>query len=230
MTTEMLRQYSCLVEFLGRALGPDYEVALHDLSRKRPSLVAIANGHISGRSLGAPLTNVALQLIADRTYETHDFRLNYRGTSTSGKTLRCSTFFIKDERGQLNGLLCINFDDSRFSELSERIFTLCHPDDFVQRNIAISSLPPTSDSGSQETFYNSIAAAIEDALLSVLQSSELPPNRLTQDEKMQVVGLLEQRGIFLLKGAVTEVAEKLACSPASIYRYLSKLGKEKESL
>lgn len=226
----MLRQYTCLVEFLGRALGPDYEVALHDLSRKRPSLAAIANGHISGRSLGAPLTNMALQIIADRTYENQDFRLNYRGTSASGKALRCSTFFIKDEHGQLMGLLCINFDDSRFSELSERIFTLCHPDDFVRRNISISSLPPTLENSSQETFYNSIAAAIEDALLSVLQSSELPPERLTQNEKMQVVELLEQRGIFLLKGAVIEVAEKLACSPASIYRYLSKLSKDKEDL
>lgn len=227
MTAEMLRQYSCLVGFLGRALGPDYEVALHDLGKKRPSLAAIANGDISGRSPGAPLTNVALQIIADRTYETQDYLLNYRGTSAAGKALRCSTFFIKDERGQLVGLLCINFDDSRFSELSEKIFALCHPDDFVSRNIAISSLPPILDNGGQETFYSSITAAIEDALASVLQSPELPPDRLTQDEKMQVVELLEQRGIFLLKGAVTEVAEKLSCSPASIYRYLSKLGKDK---
>lgn len=227
MTTEMIRQYSLLVEFLGKMLGPDYEVALHDLGKKNPALVAIANGQISGRAVGAPLTNVALQIISERAYETQNFRLNYRGSSASGKTLRCSTFFIKDEKGQLSGMLCINFDDSRYSELSQRIFTLCHPDDFVTRNISISSLPPAEENSVQETFYSSIAAAIDDALHTVLQSAELPPERLTQEEKMKVVEVLEQKGIFMLKGAVVEVAEKLFCSQASIYRYLGKLSRGK---
>lgn len=227
MTSEMIRQYSVLVEFLGHALGPDYEVALHDMGKKRPSLVAIANGHISGRTLGAPLTNVALEIVAQQTYMTQDYRLNYRGTSATGKALRCSTFFIKDEKKQLSGLLCINFDDSRFSELSEKIFALCHPDDFVSRNIVISSLPPVTENGGHETFYSSIAAAIDDALVSVLETAELPPDRLTQEEKLRVMEFLNQKGIFMLKGAVVEVAEKLACSQASIYRYLSKLNKEK---
>ena len=45
---ELLRQYARLTDFLGRALGPDYEVALHDLTDTNRSLIAIANGHISG--------------------------------------------------------------------------------------------------------------------------------------------------------------------------------------
>ena len=60
MTADLIRRYSLLVEFLGRILGPDYEIVLHDLSRKQPSVIAIANGQISGRTIGAPLTNVAM--------------------------------------------------------------------------------------------------------------------------------------------------------------------------
>ncbi len=99
MASDLIRQYAALAEFLGRALGPDYEIAVHDLNKKQPSLVALVNGHISGREVGAPLTNIALQIIADRTYL---------------KVFGCSTFFIKDEKGALVGLLCINFDDSRY--------------------------------------------------------------------------------------------------------------------
>ena len=40
----LLRQYVKLTEFLGAALGPDYEVALHDLTDKNRSIIAIANG------------------------------------------------------------------------------------------------------------------------------------------------------------------------------------------
>ena len=81
-----------------------------------------------------------MQIIAERAYETQDWKLNYRGVSAKGRILRCSTLFIKDERGALVGLLCINFDDSHFRELSERVFALCHPDDYAARNISISTM------------------------------------------------------------------------------------------
>lgn len=226
MTVEMIRQYSLLVEFLGRTLGPDYEIALHDLGKKQ-SIVAISNGHISGRTIGAPLTNIAMQNIAERTYETKNYHLSYRGLSVNGKLLRCSTFYIKDDHGTLVGLLCINFDDSRYQELSEKVFSLCHPDEYAEQNIAISAIPLSPENSEEEAFYSSIAAAADDALLSVMNSSSVPADRLTQDEKMEIVGLLNRKGIFMLKGAVTEVAEKLSCSPASIYRYLSKINRKR---
>ncbi|MCI6640430.1 MAG: PAS domain-containing protein [Pygmaiobacter massiliensis] len=227
MNSDMLRRYRALVEFLGSALGPDYEIALHDLSCAKPAIVAIANGHVSGRTVGAPLTNVAMQIIADRSYETENCKLNYRGVSAAGHALRCSTFFIKDDKGRLAGLLCINFDDSRYQELASRVLGLAHPEQMAQTPFAA---PPANDSAAEptETFFNSIAAATEDALSSVLDRS-VPPQRLTQEEKMEIVGVLEQRGIFLLKGAVNEVAQQLACSPASIYRYLSKLNRERRT-
>lgn len=237
MTADLIRRYSLLVEFLGRILGPDYEIVLHDLSRKQPSVIAIANGQISGRTIGAPLTNVAMQLIAERAYETQDWKLNYRGVSAKGRILRCSTLFIKDERGTLTGLLCINFDDSHYRELSERIFALCHPDDYAARNISINTLPidtgfqDADESGGfseQEIFYSSIASATEAALASVMNFSDLPADRLTKEERLKIIRLMDQKGIFTLKGAVSIVAQKLSCSQASIYRYLSKIHQSPE--
>lgn len=229
LTSKMVCQYSLLVDFLGRMLGPDYEIVLHDVGRKRSTVVAIVNGHISGRSVGAPLTNVALQIIAEKTYLIQDWKLNYQGVSASGKALRCSTFFIKDEKGTLSGLLCINFDDSRYQELSAYVFALCHPDAYAT-NISIRMLPLPLDAlenPEQETFYKSIATAVDGALRSVLNDSVLPPERLTQSEKLEIIQRLDEKGIFLMKGAISVVAEKLSCSQASIYRYLSKIHKEK---
>ena len=48
----LLQQYMKLTEFLGLTLGPDYEVALHDLTNKDRSIIAIANNYISGREIG----------------------------------------------------------------------------------------------------------------------------------------------------------------------------------
>ena len=45
--------------------------------------------------------------------------------------------FIKDSNGNPIGLLCINFDDSRYMELHEKLFSLIHPGNFV-KNISSS--------------------------------------------------------------------------------------------
>ena len=67
MASQLLQQYVKLTEFLGHTLGPDYEVALHDLTDRNRSIVAIANSHVSGRKLGAPLTNTALKILRDKS-------------------------------------------------------------------------------------------------------------------------------------------------------------------
>ncbi len=224
MTAQMLQHYTRIVEFLGRVLGPDYEIALHEVGRRSSRVAAIVNGHVSGRTVGAPLTNVAEQLIASRAYEREDWLLNYRGVSAEGRVLRCSTLFLKDEHGELQGLLCINFDDSRYRELSERVFALCHPDAYASSTIAIRAVPfePGSGTAEQEVFYNSVSAATEAALRQVLPET-LHADRLTGEEKLELVRQLEARGIFARKGAVAAAAKSLNCSQASIYRYLKRL-------
>lgn len=223
MNKVKLAQYPALVKFLGAALGPDYEIVLHDINGKDQSVAAIANGRISGRNVGAPLTDKALRFIADKTYQDQDFLCNYTGRSKDERTLRASTMFIKDDGGRLIGMLCINFDPSRYQKASQDILKLCGLDGeiFLEDN----HLHPA---GEVENFSDSISEVTDTVLKRYLKDG-IPPERLTQEEKMAIVKQLEERGIFLLKGAVNEVATRLHCSAASIYRYLGKINKQNES-
>ncbi|MCI8855856.1 MAG: hypothetical protein HFH26_04815 [Clostridiaceae bacterium] len=228
MANPLLQHYIRLTEFLGQTLGPDYEIALHDMTDKNRSIVAIANGYISGREVGAPLTNIALKILMDRSYHTQDYRLHYRGVSASGRTLRSSTFFIKDGE-KLIGMLCINFDDSRYREVGLSIQRLCHPDRFVQNELGGSSLPLVSLSQTApetESFHNSIDAVASDAVNRELARLGVDADRLTPEERIEIITALEAGGIFLLKGAVKDVADALHCSQASVYRYLSQVKKD----
>ena len=223
----LLQQYVKLTEFLGVALGPDYEVALHDLTDKNRSIIAIANSHISGREIGAPLTNVALSILMDKSYETQDYRLHYSGVPAGGKKLRSCTMFIK-QNGRLIGMLCINFDDSRYQALSNQILQLCHPDLFAQRLFRSEeggSPPPQSPPHRPETFRNSTEAVALDAIHHELERLGVSAERLTSDERLQIITALEESGIFLLKGSVKDVAVGLRCSQASVYRYLAQIKK-----
>ena len=223
-TQLLLQNFVTLTDFLGRALGPDYEVALHDLTDERQTLIAIANNHVSGRSLGSPLTDLALKLIEDYPYDTADYRLNYRGLSASGKILRCSTMFIKNDIGELIGLLCINFDNSRYQELSEKLLGLCHPDVFIETNFLfdqqrVSSIAEATD---VEHFVNAESASPAAMVHKVKRELGITSDTLLPKEKSAVIAELKRRGVFNIKSAVKDVAEQLDLSPASIYRHLSK--------
>ena len=222
MTKSILVHYKKLVEFLGMALGPDYEIALHDFSSDAREIVALANGAVSGRSVGAPLTDLALKMLVDKEYETREYRANYKAVSKDDKVLRSSTLFIKDERGKPVGMLCVNFDGSKYADISDRIMQLCHPNEMIPSRVA-SSTADVLRSDTVENLSDSITETTAKVLRESLEDFGVPVERLTQEEKLSVVGRLDRRGVFLLKGAVGQVARELRCSEASVYRYIAKL-------
>ena len=225
MTEQMLRQYTVLVEYLGKTLGPDYEVVLHEILPENSRVAAIANGSISGRSVGAPITNAALRMIMQKQYETSDYNLNYTGQLANGKTIRSSTMFIKDG-GKLVGLLCINFDSSRYQALSKQVMDLCGgaltPAEPSGTSLIVDENDP-SESPREQGFPTSIAGATASIVSQVVADYPVEVDRLTQDEKMEIMDALNRKGVFLLKGSVSHVAQALHSSEASIYRYLGKL-------
>lgn len=229
MTLEDKSWYASIVEFLSHCLGPDYEISLYEIGESS-KIIAIENGYLSNRSIGYPLTGTLLQFVTQRVYEKHNWQLNYTEAVPSGHIFRSSTLFIKNTENILTGLLCISFDDKRFRELSDRIISICHPPAYVQRNITTNSQIPEVDNlaehAKQTTLFNSVSAATDAAMISVLNTSELPADRLTQDEKIEIIRVLDQNGTFSLKGAIAVVANRLSCSNASIYRYLTKIHNE----
>ena len=223
MEVELIRQYTLIVDFLGHVLGPDYEIALHELEDDSNRIIAIANGELTGRHIGSPLSNKMLEFVAGNLYETQNYVLNFESVSATGKTMCSNSMFIKGRHGELSGLLCINFDDSRYRAISDHILKLCHPDLFVT-----DVLPQPGSNDPVETpvrsgYPTSIAGATASIVSQVVANYPVEVDRLTQDEKMEIMDILNRKGVFLLKGSVSHVAQTLHSSEASIYRYLGKL-------
>ena len=223
MEREMKRHYTLLVDFLGHILGPDYEVALHELTDNSNEIVAIANGELTGRHLGSPLSNKMLEFVAGKLYETRDYVLRFETTTANGKKMCSNTMFIKGRSGELTGLLCINFDSSRYEELSQRVMDLCGgvlaPGQPSGTHLIAEQEPVDAPS----EYPTSIAGATASIVTAVVSAYPVSVDRLTQDEKMEIMDTLNRKGVFLLKGSVSFVAKELHSSEASIYRYLGKL-------
>ena len=125
MDKELKRHYTLLVDFLGHVMGPDYEIALHELKDDSNEIIAIANGELTGRHLGSPLSNKMLEYLAGNLSETQNYVLDFETVSATGKTMCSSSMLIRGRSGELTGFLCINFDASRYEELARKVMELC---------------------------------------------------------------------------------------------------------
>ena len=224
MNDDLKKKYGTIVEFLGKTLGPDYEIVLHDTEDHLNSIVAIANGHVSGREVGGPLTNFGLEVISDDGYRDLDYKLNYNGVSKDKRILRSSSMFIKDESGDIVGMLCVNFDDSRYREIGENLLRLCHPDALIEINSSYDSVDSLVNEAG-ETFYDSVSEDADGIIGDYLASAGKTAQELSHHDRQNIVELLSRKGLFNFKGAVREAAKQLGCSEPSIYRYLNKVGR-----
>ena len=208
----ILNSYIPLVHFLAEVLGEKSEVVLHDVKNLDQSIVAIRNNQISGREVGGPATDLVLQTMKNNGKEQNDFITNYEGRSKNNATLRSSTYFIRNREAEIIGMLCVNTDLQPYQNLLDSVTELTR-----------SIMSPSSGQAASEVVEH-LSSSIEDLTLnsieSVINGKQIAPERMTQDEKIGIMEELNKMGIFLLKGAVSEVAKHLKASEASIYRYL----------
>ena len=193
---------------IAATFGKNCEVVLHDLSDPSSSLVFKA-GTVTNRDIGAPVTNLVLEALQRYGDATEDL-IGYLNRTKDGKVLKSSTIFIRDNNSKIIGCLCINFDLTEF-QLAKNIL-----DDFCQ----LKDLTGTGFEHTQEQFARDINEVVDNVVEGVLQELGKPVPVMTKEEKVRAVEMLDDRGIFLVKGAVDVAAQALAVSKFTIYNYL----------
>lgn len=216
---EILMSYIPMVGFLGEAIGSNCEVALYDVIDKEGSLIAISNNSVSKREIGDPLTKTSIKMIDEKLYDDKNFITRYPSKTRDGRILRSSTLFIKNSAGDLLGLLTISINmEEIISSANFLNKLLTELTGGPERNLAEERGPISED----------FSIPIEDYAKSIIQNTlsdvNVSPERMSPEEKIEIVHKLDNKGVFLLKGAITEVARQLKASETTIYRYISKKG------
>lgn len=223
---DRLEKYKPLAEFLSQCYGNNVEVVLHDISDLDHSAVAIFNSHVSGRVIGAPMTYYGLKIIRDKLYKNMDYSVNTKNVLANGKTLRSSTFFLKDDDGELIGTLCINVDVSQYVALGKLLENMTFGA-ILQEDIGpaepseqTAQASPDHTVTLKETFPTTVDDLIEATILESIGEKGAISD-LTPERKIDLVSKLNEKGIFMFKGTVKKVSVALGVSEPTVYRYLS---------
>ena len=109
---------------LALALGEGCEVVVHDLTNLDNSVYAIAGG-VTGRTVGAPPTNLLLQHVLDGA---EDDIIGYPTVLPGDRTGRSSTIIVREPgTGVPMAALCLNIDVTNVRIAHELLGSLLEP-------------------------------------------------------------------------------------------------------
>jgi predicted transcriptional regulator YheO len=211
-----------MVPALAQAIGPNCEVILHDLARLPNSIVAIG-GNLTGRAVGGPITDFGLEQIR-QSGDGADI-VGYAAQTRDGRRLRSSTMFVRDVDGKVVGCLCVNMDVTGLLEISEAARHLAA--------VAAAHSPAgTGDQGARppaakrETFPLTVEELAVRAVKEATEAVGVPVALMRKDHKREVVRMLDEHGLFLIRDGVEYVAAALSISRYTIYNYLAEINGE----
>lgn len=216
MINPILTQYITVADIIVKTFGPDVEVVLHDLSTPQHSVVYVANNVVTGRQIGESFQNLLSKVIRYTT-DPGDLVTNFY-YKHEGRLIRSSSMLIRDPSGHLVGALCINIDTTRITTQMEALSAMLPGIEAEHLpQIPDEEIPDICPVDSNRTVME-IMTELVDRIIS-----EVPESQMNRDRRIELIRFMDQRGVFLVKGAIDRVAEKLGISKVTVYAYLDEV-------
>jgi predicted transcriptional regulator YheO len=204
---EQLDFYTRLAHALALQFGRGCEVVVHDLEAADPghSIVAIENGHVTGRKVGDGPSHVVLEALHADGAPLAD-RLAYLTKTSDGKILKSSTVFIRDCEGRAVGIFALNFDITMLRAVQSTIASIVGTEPSAPRD--------------PEPIVRSVADLLDDLIEQSVELVGTPVALMTKDEKVRAIRYLNDTGAFLITKSGPKVCKYFGISKYTLYSYL----------
>ena len=206
LTSLSLEFLSQLAAGISKQFGPNCEVVIHDLTQgiTDSTIAMIENGHVTGRRAGDGPTQLVLDALRGDPANLHD-QLSYLSKTPDGKILKCSTIYIRDEKGTPVGIFGINYD----------ITLLLAAQDGISAFIAMEQ----AEREPQRT-TTSVTALLEDLIEQSVQLVGKPVALMSKEDKVKAIRFLNETGAFLITKSGDKVCKFFGISKYTLYSYL----------
>jgi predicted transcriptional regulator YheO len=209
---QILESYKILTRALAEYFGPGYEMVLHSLENPNSSVIEIINGHYTGRSIGSPITDLALRMLAEIEKDPHKNNITYFSQNREGAPMKSCTIAIRGEENAVIGLLCINFYTD--ITLSEFIAAIMPP----QKILAVDRT---------EHFAQNLNDFYDNLVQNAIAKVDGDPNIGASNRIREIIRYLSDQHVFTLKDAVQQTAFRLGISKNTVYLHLRNIGRKK---
>ena len=216
----LLENLKTVADAFAKHNGDDCEVCIHDLKSKdtEHTIVYIVNNHVTGRKVGDSLSFSYLKnrklLEEGKKLEN---RLLFYSHTYDGKHLKCSTIYLKDEKGEYRYMLCINQDVSKIIQANKVLEQISNSYD-------------ENESAKEEHLSLNVSNILEELINNSIKFIGKTPAYMTTEEKKAAIKFLNDAGAFLITKSGDRVSEFFQISKFTLYSYISDGKEEPEKI
>lgn len=197
-----------LSKAIAAQFGKDCEVVVYDLKScpAEHSIVAIENGHVSGRRCGDGPSRLVLDALETKNGRAKD-RLAFLTKGRNGKILKSSNVYLRDENGEIIGMLAINYDISLM----------------VAMQHALKDLTKEGPDEIRQSEMTSVTALLDELIDQSIQLVGKPIALMNKSDKVRAIRYLKDSGAFLITKSGPKVCETFGISKYTLYSYIDAL-------
>ena len=208
MKKSLIEFYTRLAHGLAVQFGSNCEVVVHDLQGKdiEHSIIAIENGHVTGRRIGDGPSHIVLESLHNSKQNLkQEDKLAYLTKTKNGKILKSSTIFIRDDSDKIIGIFGINYDITKLTMIESALHSLVTPENKEEKP--------------KEITHN-----VNDLLDHLIEESVAlvgkPVPLMIKEDKVTAIQFLNDAGAFLITKSGDKVANYFGISKYTLYSYI----------
>lgn len=196
-----------LASALAQEFGSNCEVLVHDLTGNDldHTVAIIENGHVTHRKIGDGPTRIVLEALHAEHPELLEDNAGYLMKTHDGRILKCSTLYIRNESGGIDGVFSINYD------ITELLMAERGIDSILNHKV-------------EKTTPERIPISVNDLLDDLIEQAAMqigkPVAMMTKDDKIRAIRFLNQAGAFLVTRSGDKVSKYFGISKYTLYSYI----------
>ena len=205
MTEHMTSFLKNLARGIASQFGEHCEVVVHELDGGDPerTIIAVENGHISGRTVGGGPSKAVLHARSTPPEALTD-HLDYLTRTEDGRVLRSSTIYVRDEDGRPVGVFSINYDTTAL---------------VMAENLLHSLAAPAGSTSEPERIVQNVGELLDELIRQSVALTGKPVAAMSKEDKIRAIRFLNENGAFLITKASEKISEFFGISKYPLYNY-----------
>jgi len=216
LDNNILEQYKRIIHLIKGQIGDSCQAILYGITSDNSGYIISFCGTITNMDIGEAMPSYLNEYITSPSE-----RYGFINKNVPGYVLRTSVHCIYNETDRLIGLLCIHHNLLPLQMISSFLDELIKSENLEDENILIDSAHSESKKYEASDIQDFLDQIMIEFLHERIGFNDF--SRMSKNDKLDLIAELDNKGVFLIKGAVNQIAKRINTSKFTIYNYLDEI-------
>lgn len=212
-----LKKFIPIADMLADMIGADCQIVIYDLSEKENGIAYVSNNTLAQSEVAQKVNPVIAQMLSAQALSER-YSANSLFVTKDKRLIRAGISLIEGDENDILGAFCVMIDTKKTSTFVNWLL------ETIQETPKVEAIEPcmAPETAAQEPLTIHHISMVADELIDQSMGGQSAAE-MNREDKMNVIHIMDQKGLFLVKGAIEKVAEKLGIAKVTVYSYLDEI-------